>query len=717
MSEESVQAKTSVGWIEMFNFTTAPTDTKANMRGLCFVGGSLKYWNGSSFASISGSGGVSTWDELYDSDKTLTLDDGTMTFLLTKTTGNGITFSGGAAATGAPVAISNAGSGADILGTSSTWQVSKAGAATFASVVAESLTAAANLTIDATGSGTITIAGTSTGAITLGASVGIAASKTLTLTGADGSTIVTVTAGDVVVSNGSLALTDTDNAGSFTITNNTISTATLATFTANAVTSGTMLALVTTASGFVGGYFFTCNDGSNRFTVGVDGATAIATGVASTKALEITGIQTSENLVTLTSSGVTADDKAIVLINSSGNAASGSNQIRIEPSGTPVEGSIGIEFVGAGKVMQGLLVDGDSVNNSVAKFTGSGALAANKAIVEIIADGTPAAASAAGLRVDITGITATNTPYAIRALANGKDAGGLYIDADGATLSPVAINGGGAIAANKAVVEITADGTPAAASAAALRVDVTGITATNTPYAVRVLANGKDAGGLFIDSDSATLSAVAINGGGAIATGKAVVELTADGVPAATDSSVLSITFSGTATNKPRLVTLTGTGKDCGGIYLATDNTTTHGVSITGAGALNGGNALLVTNTGTPAAATDAVARVTFGGTATNNPIVLKVDNGTADAQPLNVNSNVASATRAVATLKQDSTTGANVCLELAQDDVDQAFLKLTGTSGSGDSIDTDDKSTGTAVYVKILIGSTPYWLKATPGA
>jgi hypothetical protein len=67
--------------------------------------------------------------------------------------------------------------------------------------------------------------------------------------------------------------------------------------------------------------------------------------------------------------------------------------------------------------------------------------------------------------------------------------------------------------------------------------------------------------------------------------------------------------------------------------------------------------------------------------------------------------------------MTQDSATGAIEVLQLKQDDDDIAFLRLTGTAGSGKSIDSDDKSGGTGVYVKIMINTTDYWIKATPGA
>lgn len=242
----------------------------------------------------------------------------------------------------------------------------------------------------------------------------------MTIAGTAGSDVLTITAGDATMSDGSLTIVDADNATTLSVTNNTVSTGTAAVITANAVTTGKLLQLVTTAAGFTTGMFLECNDGSARFTVGADGATTIASGVNSTKALTITGIQTSESLVTLTSSGVTASDKAIILINSSGNSASGSNQIRIAPSGTPVEGSIGIEFVGASKLMQAMNIDADCASNSVVKINGGGALASTKAALEVSADGTIASGGTVA-RFTFSG-TDTNTPSVVYSTTSGAGA-------------------------------------------------------------------------------------------------------------------------------------------------------------------------------------------------------------------------------------------------------------------------------------------------------
>jgi hypothetical protein len=476
-------AKTHIGILELDRETSLP-NLRSTKGGVGFEGTTPKYWNGSSWSAFSGSGGgINTWDELYDNDKTLLVDESSgVTFTKTHASGDNFTLGSGASATGAMLAFSNAGSGSDIQGTSSTWSISKAGAMLIKSIAHPTTNTA--LTIDANGSGKVTIAATSTGNIELQRNTVLASAKTFTATGTGGSDIVTVTAGDVVLSDGSITMTDADDASSLVLTNNTITTANLIAITstslttgagllmtANGLTEGKMVSLVTTAAGFTSGSYININDGSERFAIKADGATLINTGVNSTKALEVKGIQTSENLVTLTSSGVTADDKGIILINSSGNSASGSNQIRIAPTGTPAAGSIGIEFVGASKVMQAAYFDADPTANSVMVVNGGGALTNDNAVLFVSSDGALATGGNT-LRVDVTGTPASGAVYAefdFAGLTDTNENVGVHIDATGKKVQALKINAAplagssilatstGALAADKATAELVSN--------------------------------------------------------------------------------------------------------------------------------------------------------------------------------------------------------------------------------------------------------------------
>jgi len=70
----------------------------------------------------------------------------------------------------------------------------------------------------------------------------------VTITGTGGSNILTVSNGDAVLSDGSLTITDADNATSLSLTNNTITTATLATLSSTSLTTGIGLDITSTST-------------------------------------------------------------------------------------------------------------------------------------------------------------------------------------------------------------------------------------------------------------------------------------------------------------------------------------------------------------------------------------------------------------------------------------------------------------------------------------
>lgn len=618
--------------------------------GLYVKNGSLIFFNAGAETTVgSAGGGVASWDSLYDLDTALTIDGASLTFDGTHASNDVITITN-ATGSGDALQITQSGTGKDINGTSSTWSVSKAGVLLVTSI-ADSVTNA-TLQVDGDGSGGVDICSTSTGGITLGDDATLASAKVLTLTGTGGSNILVMTAGDVLLSDSSLTMVDADNAVSFSLTNSTITTANVAEvistslttghgllMTVNGLTEGFMFKGVTTAAGLTTGGFVSYNDGSERFAVKADGAVTIATGVNSTVALLATGIQTSDDMVRLTSSGVTATAKAILQINSSGASASGSSQIRIAPSGTPDEGSTGIKFVGASKLMQAMNLDADCASNDVALINGSGNIANDKGILQLTSDGATQSAGGTVLRVVNSGTPATGS-IGIEGVFTTKDMYMMYLAGGSATNSGVFMTSTGAIANNKAVLEVTATGTPANAGASIVRIDGTGVTDTNKSSGLKIDTSGKDMPGLIIDSDSLTASAVLVTGGGDLAANKAALEIVVDGTPAASTASGLRVDLSGaTATNNPYAVNVKTTSKDAGGLYIAADGATLSPVVITGAGAIATGKAMFaLANTGTPAAADSFLALLDYSGaTMTNNPVAVKVSGGATTASTVQI--------------------------------------------------------------------------------
>jgi hypothetical protein len=174
---------------------TAPTSATGYYYLYVATDGSLAFNNGSTITTIGAAGSVSsaTWDGIYAADKTLNVSGTTFTIDGTHATNDVLTLTATGAGTGDVLQITNVGTGKDINGTSGTWSFTKAG---------------------------------------------VNVMKSTTIAGTAGSTSLTLTAGDAVLSDGSLAITDADDAASFTVTNNTATTASVVVLAGSGVFTG-----------------------------------------------------------------------------------------------------------------------------------------------------------------------------------------------------------------------------------------------------------------------------------------------------------------------------------------------------------------------------------------------------------------------------------------------------------------------------------------------
>lgn len=581
-----------VGVLRFGGQLSAAMDDSAD-RGIYVRGDSLKYWNGSSETDITtGGSGVSTWDGLYDLDKSMTIDSTTVTFALTHATNNGLTLTGDAGSAGDVLQFNNAGSGADIDGTSSTWSVSKAGSAVFTALV---LGDDETITFGATSDASISWVNASSfldfeGATNFDGDMILEAAHTLTISGAGGATKFTMTAGDAVLSDGSLAITDADNATSFALVNATVTTADTATITAAGSTTGHVLRVTADAetegsilyvdnggASLTTGYYINCNDdGVADFSVGADGATKIVTAVATTDALHITGVQTSQDMVTFdNTAGVIADDKAVLLLDAGGAVASGGNILRIAPTGTPNAAAIGVEFVGASKVLTAVYVDADPTASDVMTVNGGGALTNDNGVLVVMSDGALAtggntfrvetagtpASGAIYSEFNFTGITDTNENVGVKIDAGGKKVQALHVDGDpiatdmaymhsdaviADNMAVLKVHSAGAIASGANTFRVETDGTPASGAIYA-EFDFTGITDTNENIGVMIDAGGKKVVGLKVDADPVAGSAVYFTSGAALAADKATLEVVAVPTTNNADSAVVRIEQTHTA--------------------------------------------------------------------------------------------------------------------------------------------------------------------------
>ncbi len=322
-------------------------------------------------------GGISTWNQLYANGATMTVSGATLNWTLTHATNALLQLTSGGATAGALLTFSNAGSGNDVTGTSSTWSVTAAGAATFATLTVSGAT----LTLSA--AETWTVVDNNSAALSIGSSgqthifdiVSTTNATGVSVTGKITGTYAQNTAGAFSITNNSATSVNVANitgsgvftgtgASSFaTITPSGLTTGTAFAVTAagltsgkglvgtfNALTSGIALQLVTVAATMTTGAFISANDGAERFAVKADGATTIATGVASTVGLTMTGIQTSANLVDVSTNSVTASGNAILKVSGSGASASGSSALLVSRTGTPAAATsylVNLDYSGA----------------------------------------------------------------------------------------------------------------------------------------------------------------------------------------------------------------------------------------------------------------------------------------------------------------------------------------------------------------------------------
>src|SRR3990167_4438751 len=185
--------------------------TSSNDAVLFRNGTDLVWWNGTSSTIIGSVGAViPSLDGIFAGDKTLNVAGTTLT--IDNSTGNNdvLTLTNTGAGSGAVIQITNVGTGSDIDGTSNSWSVSK---------------------------------------------TGVAVLEELTIDGTEGSNIFTVTKGDTRFLDGAVAITDDDDAATFSVTNNTATTASVIVLAGSGAFSGstTTSFLTLTPSGLTSG--------------------------------------------------------------------------------------------------------------------------------------------------------------------------------------------------------------------------------------------------------------------------------------------------------------------------------------------------------------------------------------------------------------------------------------------------------------------------------
>jgi len=699
--------KASNGCLRFETPTTAPTTTSGERLLYANSSNQLIFDSGSTTTVLGSSGSVVsfTLDDAYDDGSTITVDAGSVTL--------------SANIANPAMQITQSGAGADITGTSSTWSVSKAGALTCISI-ADSGTDT-TLQVDGNGTGGVTLCGTSTGAITL--TTATTATVSVTITGSEASTVLTVSAGDVVVSDGSLAITDDDNAAGFALISNTATTADVATITANGLTTGS--GLLVTSSGTItsageglinvvgtgitsgdglkidlteltldGGNYLNCYDDTNTETVFK---------IAENGAITITGSAVGTNAITITAGDITVTDGNVAITSTAttdvfsitDNSLLANNALIVKGSGT---------FTGTGA-------------SAFVAITPTGASTGTGLYVAL------AAATTLSYAVDVT--TSTTTGSAMRLTTSGIQTGvgsALEIVADAATTA-------GALA-GEGVVKVSADGLTTGVAlnveSASNELMTSGQLADFTHSAVGTTVAAKT-GALFSITSSITESGTSTQDFDVLSLTRTSIHDTAGTLTAtgailklenvATETAAtltdtvngLEILMDTQGTGDGVKVTHSATGAQA--INVISAATTVSCVLITGSGVkannkaslevtnsgatAAGGSILRATNNGTPAAATSYLVDFDYSGaTMTNNPTTIFVDAGASTNSAFEINTSGASAaSKGMVSLLNSNTGATGVVLHAqhtstgsAANSDDVFILKMEGLD-SGDAV------------------------------
>jgi len=512
--------------------------TSANDLVLYRNGTGLYWWNGTSAVLLgTGAGGstIPTLDSIFGIDKTLNVAGTTLTF--DNSTGNNdvLTLTNSGAGSGAVLQITNVGTGSDIRGTSGTWSVS---------------------------------------------ATGVAVLEELTIDGTEGSNIFTVTKGDVRFLDSALAVTDDDNAASFTVTNNTATTASVIVLAGSGAFTGstTTSFLTITPSGLTTG------------TALYLPVAALTTGTA----LHIVANAVTDGLVVNITSSSTVHTATGRLLNVAHTAATNTSAVLSEFSTSASDETILLRLSASGALAAGVILDvtGSSMTTGTA-IDASDLDALTTGIGLSLASSSVTTTTGSLIRVSTgtTGAVATNGIVSITATAaytSTSNAGLLQVVADSVTTGATVLNVSGTAATTSVVARFVSSGTGLTSGSVLLATTgTTGAIATNGAFSFTGTGDftvGAVGLGLFhVGGNSTTAGTVASVSGTALTTGVALhIASTGTGM---TSGSLLRMTTGTTgavATNG--VVSIRATGA-----YTSTSNAgllDVQSASLVGAGTL-----------------------------------------------------------------------------------------------------------------------------------
>lgn len=550
----------------------------------------------------------------------------------------------------------------DILGTGSTWKVTGQGRATFTKVIlGDDETIEFGASTDATvkwinASSVLRFSG----AVDFADAVTTDASSTLTMTGTAGTDVITVTAGDLVVSDGSLIMTDADNAATLSVTNNTATSANTILFTGSGTFTGTGASsfVRVSATGLTTGTALTVIANTASTSVGV--VDLSMTGLSSGSALRVTGgganLTSGGKLIevamgaatdgaglTITSSGVYTGAGVLQLVANSATSATGILNVSATglTSGSAVlVTSSTANFTTGGKMIELAMVAATAGNGltvtTTGAYTGTGLaiLSAGAMTTGILLSliSTTGLTSGSLLRATTStaGELATNGAYSLRGT-------GAHTSASNTGLLDVRSSGMVGTAANSTLVNFMATGA-AQVDTTLLNVEASGFTTGYTGTMVRiksptttgagtvlaVIADGITSGGtaadISVDALTTGLGLNIANSGGAMTTGS-LLRVTAQGTGAIATNGIVSFTHTGAFTSTSAVdggfVEIKANDTVAGTILNLVGDALTTGIGVqlsNATSAMTTGSLLRVTASGTGTIATNGIVSITHGG-------------------------------------------------------------------------------------------------------
>ena len=421
----AINLKAEGGIIRFEDITTAPTTTSGEM--VLYVDGTTLYFdNGVSVVAIGAAGaapGVS-WEAMYASDNTINIAGGNgLTVAGAMSNVNDVfTVSNTAAGSGSCIQITNSGTGADIRGSTGTWNITKAGIATFAEVVLTStvstdVLAVTNNTITANNAFIVSGSGTFTG-------TGANSFANVTASGLTTGTALAVIANAATTSIGVFSVSATAQSSGSTV---------LVTGGGANITAGGKVVEVDMGAAITGaGVSITTSGihaGTTTNSLLAINATSATTGTA--VYVQVNGLTTGVAQL-ITSSGVMTTSGSLLTLTAN-SATTAAGLLRVDANGLTsgigvVIASSATAITGAGRLLR---VDHTGATGTTAILSEFASAANDETVIVKI---TASAALAAGVMLDLSPVLMTTGKCIdmsdLDAITTGK---AIHIDATGIT--------------------------------------------------------------------------------------------------------------------------------------------------------------------------------------------------------------------------------------------------------------------------------------------